>query len=80
MAPTWLPTDVPFYLSPQGFSMQGQYSGVSPAEVSLSLWGWGLCPPGWVLLGMPVLGGTGAQLTSAITPNTTFLLLALSGR
>lgn len=59
MVPTWLPSDVLFFLSSQGFSMQGQYSGVSPAEVSLSLWQWGLCPSGWVLLGMPVLGGTG---------------------
>ncbi|KAI1234406.1 hypothetical protein IHE44_0003454 [Lamprotornis superbus] len=64
----------------QGFSMQGQYSGVPPAEVSLSLWQWGLCPPGCVLLGMPVLGGTGARLTSAITSNTTFLLFTLSGQ
>lgn len=79
MVPTWLPTDAPFF-SPQGFSMQGQYSGVSPAEVSLSLWQWGLCPPGWLLVGMPVLGGTGALLISAITPNTTFLLFALSGQ
>lgn len=66
---TWLPTDAPFF-SPQGFSMQGQYSGVSPAEVSLSVWQWDLCPSGWVLVGMPVLGGTGAQLTlpSPLTP------------
>lgn len=34
MVSTWLPTDASFF-SPQGFSMQGQYSGVSPAEVSV---------------------------------------------
>lgn len=66
--------------------MQGQYSGVSPAEVSLSLWQWGLSPPwhvGAAAAGNACLGrhwGTGAQLTSAITLNTTFLLFALSGQ
>lgn len=62
MVPTWLPTSAPFF-SPQGFSMQGQYSGVSPSEVSLSMRQQGLCPLAWVLLGMPVLGGTGARGT-----------------
>lgn len=75
--------------------MQGQYSGVSPTEVSLSLgspprllWALGLCPLGWVLLGMPVLGGAGCQCPvpggdrgpSAVTPNAFFLLFPLPGQ
>lgn len=75
--------------------MQGQYSGVSPAEVSLSLgspprllWALGLCPLGWALLGMPVLGGAGCQCPvpggdrgpSAVTPNAAFLLFPLPGQ
>lgn len=72
--PPWPPADT-HRRPPQGFSMQGQYGGVSPAEVSpvpVPCAGAPLGPPGGVPVGTrcvpePSLGDQGA-LPSPLTP------------
>lgn len=72
--PPWPPADA-HRRPPQGFSMQGQYGGVSPAEVSpvpVPCAGAPLGPPGGVPVGTryvpePSLGDQGA-LPSPLTP------------
>lgn len=74
--PPWSPADT--HCPPQGFSMQGQYGGVSPAEVSVShplslspvlghCWDPGGCPRGHEVCASPQLG-RGVRYTGCQSP------------